>query len=291
MTPRPPKPALPKPRALEGKSIGVIGLGQIGGSIVRRLHDYRPAITLYGNDRNTRIAGRVRRYCRWSASLDDMVRAVDMIVLAVPVPDILELLPRIAGAVSRVEVHPPLVCDTGTLKHAVAKVAAKYARQFEFVGLHPFCGTEHNGWDSARSTLFEGQPIVCCAPRQKKGVKAASELVHLLGGRILFMDPAKHDRHIALTIGLPHILAFVANGVAAESRPAPELIGGSWESLTRVGVSAPEMVAGFLAANAAEQKRIVGEFKRLLDRLERLMAPGSDKQLIQALAQWRSSSG
>ena len=102
------------------------------------------------------------------------------------------------------------------------------------------------------------------------------------------MDPTTHDRQIAVTIGLPHLLAFAANALAKDVRLAPELVGGSWESLTRVAVSDPEMVAGFLGAQAPEQRRIIQEFKRLLDRIEHMIASGSDEQLRDALAHWQS---
>lgn len=285
---RPPAPAPIKLTLLKNRSIGVIGLGQIGGSIVRRLMAYRPEITVYGMDLNTRIAGRVRRYCRWSATLEDMVRAVDMILLAVPVPAIIEYLPRIAAAVKETESKRLLVSDTGTLKYAINKAARRFTDSFDYVGIHPLCGIERNGWDSARTDLFADETIICCGDARDSNTRVLSELIRALGGTELLMDAKEHDRQIALSIGLPHVLAFVANGTAQHVKPDPPVLSGSWQSLVRVTRSDPEMVAGFLSVNKAEQRRVLNEFRRQLGRLEDLLENGDTETMTDALTQWVS---
>ncbi|MBD3297368.1 MAG: prephenate dehydrogenase/arogenate dehydrogenase family protein [candidate division Zixibacteria bacterium] len=285
---RPPAPAPIELSTLKDQAIGIIGLGQIGGSIVRRLMTYRPEITAYGMDRNTRIAGRVRRYCRWSTTLEDMVRAVDIIVLAVPVPAILDYLPRIADAVEDTGSERLLVIDTGTLKYPVQKAAAKYTDQYDYVGIHPLCGIERNGWDSARSDLFADETVICCGQPRANATRTAVELIRSLGAHELIMDAKDHDRQVALTIGLPHVLAYVANGAAQNVKPDPPLVSSSWQSLVRVTASDPEMVAGFLTYNKTEQQRILSEFRRQLDRLEQLLAQADNESVADTLARWQS---
>lgn len=285
---RPPAPPPIELTALKDQAIGIIGLGQIGGSMARRLMTYRPEITAYGMDRNTRIAGRVRRYCRWSTTLEDMVRAVDIIVLAVPVPAILDYLPRIADAVKSTGSERLLVVDTGTLKYPIQKVAAKYTDQYDYVGIHPLCGTERNGWESARSDLFADATVICCGKPRANATRTTVELIRSLGANDVVMDTKDHDRQVALTIGLPHILAFVANGAAQTVKPDPQLVSTSWQSLVRVTASDPEMVAGFLTVNKTEQQRILAEFRRQLDRLEQLLAQADNESVTETLSRWRS---
>ncbi len=285
---RPPAPPPIALSTLKDQAIGIIGLGQIGGSMVRRLMVYRPDLTIYGTDRNTRIAGRVRRYCRWMTTLEDMVRAVDIVVLAVPVPAIIEYLPRIADAVDATGSERMLVIDTGTLKFPVQKVATKYTDHYHYVGIHPLCGIERNGWDSARSDLFADETVVCCGSPRSNATRTAVELIRCLGANELMMDAKDHDRQVALTIGLPHVLAFVANGAAQNVKPDPPLLSTSWQSLVRVTASDPEMVAGFLTVNKTEQQRILGEFRRQLNRLEELLAQADNESVAEMLSRWHS---
>ena len=286
--PRKPAPTAIATTILHDKTIGVIGLGQIGGSIIRRLMAYRPAITVYGMDSNTRIAGRVRRYCRWSATLNDMVRVADIIILAVPVPAILTMLPKIAESIDATGAKRLLVTDTGTVKRPIRHAAQEFSTHFDYVGIHPLCGTERNGWESARADLFVDQTIICCGDPGSMPVETAIELIACLGGNLLRLDEQTHDRYVALTIGLPHALAYAANATAQQIQPHASLVSGSWHSLVRVTASDADMVAGFLTTNIAEQRRVIAEYRRQLDRLEKAMDETSSGDLASLLDRWRS---
>ena len=270
------------PAALRARTVGVVGLGLIGGSIARRLAEGRAA-AVAAFDTDVSLRRRVRGVARWCDSLGELVAAADVVVLAVPVPAIVSLLPEVARAARQPGRHRRLlVTDVGSIKAPVARAAARFGRAFDYVGLHPIAGGEVNGWGASQASLFEGRTFVYC-PTGRGPDRVARALVRALGGIAVAMDPVEHDRMAAETIGLPHLLAFAASGLRPPATAPHPLRGTSWSGLTRVSVSDPDFVAGLLFANAAHQRRILRTFRLRLAELERLLRQPTAAPLARAL--------
>lgn len=282
-----PQRTAPAPRLLIGRPIGVVGLGQIGGSLVRQLGRHRPALTVRGHDRQADISRKARRYCSWCADLEQLVTSCDIVMLSVPVPEIIRLLPVIQElAAGRTRPRRLLVCDTGTLKAPVVAAAARCAPAYDFVGLHPLAGGERNGWDAARADLFRDRPVIFC-PARTGHAAVARELIGLLGAQPVAMDPKVHDRIVARTIGLPHLIAFAAAGLRPAVPLRSPLRGRSWKSLTRVAASDPAMVVGFFHDNIGNQLRALRQFRARLDRVETALQRPSLGPLASLLGRWQ----
>lgn len=265
------------PTILRKQTIAVIGLGQIGGSLLKRLSEASPKLALLAHDRDRRLATKVGRHAEWVTDLSTIAQRSDVIILATPVPTAVSLIGKIART-PRLSGKKPLLLDTGTVTRVIHAEAAKHRSRVSHAGFHPLAGAEGEGWESSRKDLFVGKCIVVTA-----GSKSHSPLIHalvkLLGATAIHMDPRAHDTLVAEAIGLPHVLAYAAQGLSC-SNP---LRAGSWASLTRVAASNPEMVAGFLSTNAAEQKRAIVRFERELKRLTRALDDKSGKVLLKML--------
>lgn len=259
-------------------TIAVIGLGQIGGSIVKRLSHSHACRRILAHDRDRRLADTVSRHAEWVTDLGAVVQQADLVIISTPVPAIIELL-KIFAKMLPASVAKPLILDTGTARQAVQAEAAKHRSRFDHAGFHPLAGAEAEGWDSSRHALFVGRQIVVTPPAKAR-VASIRELARTLGATLLPMDAKLHDRLVAEAIGLPHLVAFAAQGLS----PDNPLRAGSWASLTRVAASNPEMVAGFLAASATEQKRALVRFERELARLKKALLDKSGKSLLRILS-------
>ena len=273
------------PPSLRNKTIAVIGLGQIGGSIVKCLSASRPTITLLAHDRDRRVATRVSRHAEWVTDLLAVVDRSDVVILATPVPTIIALLKQVA-ALRKPNDKKLLVLGTGTVKLAIHKEAARHRGQFTYIGLHPLAGVEGEGWDCARDDLFVGKPMIVSPPSDSR-LPLVRDLIRLLGAIPLPMEARTHDRLVAEAIGLPHLLAFAAQGMSSDN----PLTAGSWASLTRVAASNPEMVAGFLYTNAAEQKRALARFERELSKLKAALDDRSGRLLLKLIADRQRTQG
>jgi prephenate dehydrogenase len=230
----------------------------------------------------------VRRHAAWCGTLDELAERADVVVLALPIqaiPDVLRSLARCAP--SRRRRTRLLVCDTATVKEPAIRAASQFRRQFDFVGLHPFAGRERNGWEASDPALFRGRPwVVCANPGRPRSV--SRELISLVGGSPMVMDARVHDRIIAETIGLPHALAFAAEGSVVAATNDHGLRGNSWASLTRVAVSDADMVAGFLHANAANQLVALARVRRNLERVERALRRPTPHEILRLLTRWQA---
>lgn len=270
---------------LRNKTIAVIGLGQIGGSILKRLARHRPKLYLLAHDRDRRLASRAAPYGEWITGLDTVVERSDIIIIATPVPSIISLLRDIAGHVSSRK-KKLLVLNTGTVQQAVAAEAAKHKHKINHAGFHPLAGAEGRGWNSSRADLLASRRIVI-TPQAMARLPVVRALANALDAQALPMDAKSHDRYVAEAIGLPHLLAFAAQGMSAQN----PLRAGSWASLTRVAAANPEMVAGFLNANAAEQRKALARFEKELALLKGSLSDRSGKTLIRRLVQRQREDG
>jgi prephenate dehydrogenase len=276
------------PRLLRGRSIGIVGLGLIGGSLLRGLSRHRPAVALRGHDRRPELSAATRRYGTWCQSIDDIVDGCDVVVLSVPAPEIVRLLPIIAArAAHRSSPRRLLVCDTGTVKAPVVRAAARWRAAFDFAGLHPLAGGERGGWEAADAGIFRARPFLACPSTRRAGA-LVRELIRLVGGVPFSMDARAHDRIVADTIGVPHALAFAAAGILPAGRHRTHVHGRSWQSLTRVAASDPAMVAGFLHANATNQIRALARMRKGLALAEQALRQPSHRQIQTLLARWQA---
>ena len=184
-------------------TLGVIGLGAIGGSLALQAKRAGIATVLgWSPEPAERVAA-----ARQGAIDDappravDVARAVELLVLAAPPAANLQLLvslePHIgAGA---------LVTDVGSVKRAIVARADGLRIGPRFAGGHPLAGTHAHGFAAARIDLFKGAIVYITATRNGDGT--AREVSHfwesVLEAHPVRIDAAQHDHQLALTSHLP----------------------------------------------------------------------------------------
>ncbi len=232
--------------SLSALRIGIVGLGQIGGSIATRLSMMKEPPAILGFDLRPDLlhAAQERHIiARIARSEAELVRDSDLIVIALPIGEILAFLRRQQEGLRQ----KVAVTDTGSLKLAITHLAAELGMN-NFVGGHPLAGTEKRGIASWSATLFEDANyfLACGADADRNALRVVTDLVGVLGAKALPVDPERHDRIFAFTSGLPHIMAYslmrtfetIPDGIPDKALfSAP-----SFNGATRVTSSDPEMV-------------------------------------------------
>jgi len=243
--------------------VAIVGLGLIGGSIALRVRREWPEATLVGVDpgdaasraQAKRVVDEVR------GSVRDLGDA-DLIVLAAPVPAIVNLLAEIGDARLRA-----IVTDVGSTKRQVAEAATR-AGLPRFVGGHPMAGAERGGFEHASADLFDGRPWILVAEGQpatdQDGRERLEQFVARLGATPRRLSAAEHDRAIAYVSHLPQLLAVaLMNTVAAGCGPdGLAAAGPALREMTRLAASPPELWRGIMATNGdfiAEALRALAE--------------------------------
>ncbi|WIM96299.1 prephenate dehydrogenase/arogenate dehydrogenase family protein [Actinoplanes oblitus] len=237
--------------------IAVIGLGLIGGSLLRALVAAGHEVTGYDADPATRELARAAGHdIRESAP--EATAGTEVAVLAVPLPAMPRVLADLAG-------YPGLLTDVTSVKGPVRELAAGR----RFVGGHPMAGTEASGFAAADPGLFAGCVWVLCLEPHDTGLDDWLTLARLytaLGARVLPITAAEHDNAVASISHVPHLLAAALAGTL-ESPLNAALAAGSFRDGTRVAATRPELTAAMCGGNAGE---VLGELRRVIDSLERM---------------------
>jgi len=208
----------------------------------------------------------------------ESVLEADVVILAMPVGEIIGWL---AGFGPRLH-EDQLLLDTGSAKTAVVAAMREHVNPaVRALGGHPIAGNEASGPAAAEPGALTGATFVLTPVRPDPvAIQLASQLVTACGAVALVMDAGTHDRLVARTSHLPHLvssaLARLAVGDGNELIQTRALAGGGYRSSTRLAASNPGMVAGFLEANHKEVRAAFEDFRRELDYLIEALARGPD---------------
>jgi prephenate dehydrogenase len=238
----------------------VIGLGLIGGSLLRALSAAGHSMLGYDADPATRAmartsSARAAAGSRWqvTGTVRDAIAGADLVVVAVPLPAVGGVLEEIAGAG-----YMGLVTDVTSVKGAVRDLVNQRARRFGrlagFVGGHPMAGRETSGFAAADPALFEGCAWVLCLEPEETDLAdwlTLAGVVAALGARVVPATAAEHDTAVAAISHVPHLLASALALLAATDPLALTLGAGSFRDGTRVASSPPGLTAAMCGGNSA----------------------------------------
>jgi prephenate dehydrogenase len=272
-----------QPRNVTKTPVCVVGLGLIGGSVMRAAASAGREV--FGYNRSVEGA-KAARFDGFDASenLDEVLaRAADskaLIVLAVPMP----ALPLMLGHIRDVAPECPLT-DVTSVKGAVLREVQKFGLQDRFVGGHPMAGTAHSGWSAGNRLLFVGAPWVITVDDHVDPDVWAMVMELALDCRGVIV-PARSDEHDAAAANishLPHLLAEALAVTAGEMPLAFALAAGSFRDGTRVAATAPDLVRAMCEANADQ---LLPRLDRAIDLLTRardtLASNGSVADIVEA---------
>jgi prephenate dehydrogenase len=217
-------------------------------------------------------------------TLADAVAGADLAVLAAPVAELPAQVTRVLEAAP----ERCTVTDVGSTKGPVCAAAAGAAR---FIGGHPVCGSEAHGPEHARAELFDGAtwfltPVAATDPQR---YRALHGFVSSLGAVPVAVDPAAHDRLLALTSHLPHALANLllnqAGGTRVEGHEPLAAAGGSLRDMTRVAGANPRIWVDIFLDNAEALAGALAEHRRRVEQVERALAEGDAGFLARWIAE------
>ncbi len=239
------------------KKIAVVGMGIIGGSICGALT--KAGYTVDGTSRGEASVEYALKagYIQGKAlSLADY----DVVFIAVPPQTTLDYLDTATfkdGA---------LVCDICGVKKVVEECVYSKKRNYRYVGLHPMAGKETSGIASASPNLFQNANLIITRidKTQEADVAEVKEYARAMGfGKIVECTASQHDRKIALTSQLAHIVsnAYVKSD---EVKGCDGFTGGSFQDMTRIAGVDETVWTPLYAHN---RRNIVHELNGLIEYL------------------------
>jgi prephenate dehydrogenase len=176
------------------------------------------------------------------APLEIAVKEADIVLLAIPVDNIVRLLPYILDHISA----STTVVDVGSTKREITEIVKDHPLRGNFVPSHPMAGTENSGPTAAVEHLFESKICIVCDQEKCRPQHLAlvEKMYQSLGMSIAYMTSDEQDHTTAFVSHLPHVTSFaLANAVLAiEDRNIIfDLASGGFQSTVRLAKSSPQM--------------------------------------------------
>lgn len=237
-------------------SVAVLGLGLMGGSVALAAKTKGVARSVAGWDPSAKACATALArglVDRIEVDPEDAVAGADIVVLACPVIQVPEIAIQVGPSCG----PGTVVTDLGSTKASIMRgIGPVLAGGATFVGGHPIAGSEKSGCAHSEGGLFEGKlTVVCPGLASEDSIRRIEQFWQSLGSRTIRMDSEEHDRALAATSHLPHLLAFILAGLPAEKDKA--FAGGGFRDTTRIAASDPDLWAGILLDNRSAMMPLI----------------------------------
>jgi cyclohexadieny/prephenate dehydrogenase len=256
------------------EKVAMIGIGLIGSSLIKAIEAKNLAAEVTSYDLSADVRRRAEKLQLGDVkdSINDAVLGADLVVLAVPVG-------AMAAAAEAIAPHlkgGAVVVDTGSTKTSVvADVKAHLPNHVHFLPSHPIAGTEYSGPESGFATLFENRYWIILPEGVAEDVtsKFKGFLIEI-GALIEEMDIDYHDKILAITSHLPHLIAYTIVGTAADleghlKNDVIKFSASGFRDFTRIAASDPIMWRDIFINNADAVLEMLGRFNEDLSYLQR----------------------
>ena len=273
----------------------LIGIGLIGSSLARALRRDSPDTTIVACARRSETLATVRRLGIADVTTRDpaeAVRGADLVVIATPISAYAMIARRIGPALE----PGAILTDVGSVKEAVIRdLRPRIPPGVAFVPGHPVAGTEHSGPEAGFADLFRDRWCIL-TPLDETPPEALARIAGMwerAGMRIATMSAAHHDKVLAMTSHLPHLIAYTIVGTATDLEDSlkSEVItfsAGGFRDFTRIAASDPVMWRDIFLNNREAVLEILQRFTEDLTALQRAIRWGEGDKLEELFTRTRA---
>lgn len=261
-------------------SVGVLGIGLIGGSIAKALPE--GAIVFDADANSLELAS--SSGLQVANSLAELVNTVDVLFLGVPFEAFETVFAEVQAAAATRE-KPIVVTNVLSVMLPVTVTEPNVV----FIAGHPMAGTEHSGFENSVNGLFERATWVLAPTSEVSSEHFAmvANSVKLLGAEIVVTEPKQHNEIVAQISHLPHVLAAAQILAIAEDEKADSvyrLAASSFRDSTRVASTKAELTAAMVNNNRDEVLHAIAKLRGSLDAFEELLQSGDDAGVVELFA-------
>ncbi len=274
------------PSLVHFKRVAMIGIGLINGSLARVIKRLGLADEIVACARRTETVEQAKALGLADRTTTDPAEAVigaDLVVIGTP-PG---AAGKVAEAITSTLDRQAIVTDVGSIKRKVIQdVHPHLPFPGRFVPGHPVAGSEKSGPEASFDTLFEGRHCILTptAETDPDALEAVRALWQAAGSRVSIMTPDHHDRVLAITSHLPHLIAYTIVGTVAdlEEHQQTEVLrfsAGGFTDFTRIAGSDPVMWRDIFLHNKDAVLEMLGRFTEDLSVLQRAIRWGDGDAL------------
>jgi prephenate dehydrogenase len=270
-------------------TVAIVGVGLIGGSIGKALLGRGLARHVVGIGRRQSsldAALSVGAVTSTTTEIGRGVASAELVIVATPVDNIVDHIIQVAAACPT----GTLITDAGSTKVAIVSDAERaLGAGVRFIGSHPLAGSERQGPTAATADLFVGRTVVVTptSATNPTALADAKRFWSSLGAEVVELTPNEHDRAVAITSHLPHL---IAGGLAAtlppEYRP---LAAAGFRDTTRTAAGDAELWTQILMSNRENVLAGIEAFDTEIDAVREALKHGDAARLRHLLSKGKNS--
>jgi len=275
-------------------SVAIVGVGLIGSSLARVIKRERLARRIIGCDASAAVRRKLKTLGLTDTATGDAgasAKGADLVVVCTPISTYAAL-----GRAIGPKLKPgAILSDVGSVKQvAIQTLGAHLAKRAHFVPGHPVAGTENSGPEAGFADLFAGRWCILTPAKgtSPRAIGRVAELWRRAGMRVETMDAAHHDRVLAITSHVPHLIAYTIVNTAndLEAHLKAEVIkfaAGGFRDFTRVAASDPVMWRDVFLHNREAVLEMMGRLYEDIALLQKAIRAGEGKTLEDVFARAR----
>lgn len=280
----------------EFKHVAIIGIGLLGSSIAHAVTAYGGAeqVSMWDSSEDVRVRATRVVPGHVFETAEEAVTGADCVILCTPVGVLKEVTAQIATAMA----DGAILTDVGSVKaKAAADMAAACPPHVHLIPGHPIAGTEKSGPEAGFASLFQDTWLILTpgtetSSEYKDAVERLTAFWMRLGAKVETMEANRHDRVLAITSHLPHLIAYniVSTAYDMESVEQGEVVkysAGGFRDFTRIAASDPTMWRDVFLTNKDAVLETLGRFSEDLAALQRAIRWGDGDMLMKEFSRAR----
>ena len=271
------------------KTVGIVGVGLIGGSLALAMRENRLCETIIGFDNNQSNLDIALKSGIIDAYADiKEIGLCDFVVVATPVLSVVSILKRIFTLLKK----GSTVIDVGSVKGSIVNKVKNYIPDYiNYVPTHPIAGKENFGPEAADAHIFKDAYFII-TPVKTIGFaeKKIAALAIAIKSKVEIMDYAKHDIVFSYLSHLPHALAYALVDLVNthyEQDSSFKFFGGGFRDFVRISKSNEFMWNDIFFANKDNILKAIDEYVDKLTELKLLIKNGNSQKLTAMLKKSR----
>ena len=279
---------------LNFKKISIIGLGLIGTSILHAIkakeEDELVTFAYDINPKHRQIVSQMKIATFVCDDIENTVSEADLVILAVPVGS----MKTVANLIAPFLKNNTIVTDTGSTKRSVIRdVNPHIPDNVHFIPSHPLAGTEYSGPKSGFSSLFENRYWLIVQDKQTNETKKLINFFQKLGSTVEIVNTEYHDKILAITSHLPHLIAYTIVGTASDletdlKNDVIKFSASGFRDFTRIASSDPIMWRDVFLNNSDAVLEMLQRFNEDLSDIQKAIRKKDGDKLHSFFSRTRS---
>jgi prephenate dehydrogenase len=274
--------------------LAIIGVGLIGSSLslaLKEAGEVRQVIGFGRNQQNLARGVELGVLDDFTESIEACVSDADIIVVAVPLGAMRQVFTELRPVVKK----GAIITDVGSAKGSVVTAARDELGSVftRFVPGHPIAGTEESGVEAGFATLYQNRRVIITPVEQTEqdAISVIDEMWRHCGAIIEYLDVEHHDKVLAATSHLPHMLAFALVHYLSNLNDHEEIFryaAGGFRDFTRIASGDPVMWRDVCLANGDTVVELIEQYQQELDLVKSAISAGEADELLRLFGRAKS---